>query len=457
LRVTTTANLGAYVSFLGAGPSTANVGGLAGVYTIPAIHNKVTAVFTNTVTLSPYRGAGRPEASYVIERMIDLAARELKMDAVELRRRNMIPPDKMPYKTALIFTYDCGEFEKCMDKCLALADVAGFAKRKDEARTRGKLRGLGISYTIEQAAAPQTETAELRFDPGGTATILVGTTPHGQGHETIYKQLVCEKLGLSPDTVRVIEGDTDKVSYGTGTGGSRTATIGTMAVYEATQKVIAKGKKLAAHLLEAGEGDIDFIEGNYSVVGTDKRISFVDVAKGAFNEGKLPKGFEAGLYETATYLPTAANYPNGCHISEVEIDPDTGKIDLVKYSVVDDVGFELNPMCVHGQIHGGVAQGAGQALMEAIVYDTKGQLLSGSFMDYAMPRAEHFPEIATGSHPVLTRTNALGVKGAGEGGTVGALPSVMNAINDALAPLGIRHLEMPCTAERVWRAVRDAR
>jgi carbon-monoxide dehydrogenase large subunit len=456
LRVTTTANLGAYLSFLGTGPSTANIGGLAGVYTIPAIQSRVTGVFTNTVTVSPYRGAGRPEASYIIERMIDLAARKLKIPGAELRRRNMIPPDAMPYKTALVFTYDCGEFEKVMDKCMDLADTKGFATRRDEAKARGRLRGLGMSCTIEQAAGPQTETAEMRFDPSGTVTVLVGTTPHGQGHETIYKQLVCEKLGIAPEKVRVVEGDTDKISFGTGTGGSRTATIGTMAVFEATQKIIDKGKPLAAHMLEAATGDIAFADGAYTVAGTDKTVAFLDVAKAAFDPAKTPKGFEPGFYETATYNPTKANYPNGCHISEVEIDPDTGKVEIVKYSVVDDVGFELNPMCVHGQIHGGVAQGIGQAIMEDIAYDENGQLLSGSFMDYAMPRANDLPNFATGSHPVLTKTNALGVKGAGEGGTVGALPSVMNAINDALAPLGIVHLEMPCTPERVWRAIRNA-
>ena len=368
----------------------------------------------------------------------------------------MIRPEQMPYRTALIFTYDCGEFEAVMDKCVAAADVKGFADRRRESARQGRLRGLGISYTIEQAAGPQPETCEMRFDPGGTLTLLVGTTPHGQGHETIYKQLVCEKLGITPDKVRVIEGDTDKVSFGTGTGGSRSATIGTMAVYEATLKVIAKGKTLAAHLLEAADSDITFEDGAYAVAGTDRKIAFVDVARAAF-ETKLPKGFEPGLYETATYNPTAPNYPNGCHICEVEIDVDTGQAEIVRYTVVDDVGFELNPMCVHGQIHGGVAQGLGQALMEQIVYDPQGQLLSGSFMDYAMPRAGDLPDIATGSHPVLTKTNALGVKGAGEGGTVGALPAVMNAVNDALGALGIRHLEMPCTAERLWRAIREAR
>ncbi len=456
LRVTTTANLGAYVSFMGMGPSTGNVGGLAGVYTIPAISNRVSAVFTNTVTLSPYRGAGRPEASYVIERMIDLAARELKIAPWELRRRNMIPPSAMPYKTALIFTYDCGEFEALMDEAMKRADVKGFGTRRDQSQKAGRLRGLGMSCTIEQAAAPQTETAELRFDPGGTLTILVGTTPHGQGHETIYKQLVCEKFDIAPEKVRVIEGDTDKVSFGTGTGGSRSATLGTMAVSAGVDKVLAKTKKIAAHMLEAAEADIASEPGKFTVAGTDKSVKFLDVVKSAFDPSKLPKGLEPGLYETATYDPKAPNYPNGCQIVEVEIEPDTGFVEVVKYTVVDDVGFEINPMCVHGQIHGGVAQGLGQALMEQIVYDDQGQLVTGTFMDYAMPKARHLPPIDTGSRPTFTHTNPLGIKGAGEGGTVGALPAVMNAVNDALAPLGVRHLEMPCTPERVWRAIQDA-
>jgi len=457
LRVTTNANLGAYVSFLGAGPPTGNTGGLAGLYTTPAINVRVSGVLSNTSPLSPYRGAGRPEAAYIVERMIQVAARELDLDPAELRRRNFIAPDAMPYKTPLTFTYDCGEFEALMDKCLENSDYRGFGARRDEASARGRARGIGISCTIEQAAAPQTETAEIRFDPSGTVTLLVGTTPHGQGHETIYKQLVCEKLGLAPEDIRVVEGDTDKVTFGTGTGGSRSASIGTSAVFEAVGKVVEKGRKIAAHMLEAAEADIEFEDGAFAVSGTDKRVAFVEVAKTSFQSAQLPEGVEPGLYEIATYDPKKANFPNGCHICEVEVEPETGTIEIARYTVVDDVGYELNPLLVKGQIMGGVTQGAGQILMENIVYDNdSGQLISGSFLDYAMPRADDFCAIEIEGRPVPTATNPLGVKGAGECGTVGALPAVMNAINDALLQLGVAHIDMPATPERVWRAIRDA-
>ncbi len=457
LRVTTNANLGAYVSFLGAGPPTGNTGGLAGLYTTPAINVRVSGVLSNTSPLSPYRGAGRPEASYVLERMIHVAARDLGLDPAELRRRNFIAPDQMPYKTPLTFTYDCGEFEALMDKALENSDYHGFAARRDEAAARGRLRGIGLSSTIEQAAAPQTETAEIRFDPSGTVTLLVGTTPHGQGHETIYKQLVCEKLGLAPEDIRVVEGDTDKVAFGTGTGGSRSASIGTSAVFEAVGKVIEKGRVIAAHMLEAAEADMEFEDGEFTVSGTDKKISFTEVAKTAFVSAKLPDGVEPGLYEIATYDPKKANFPNGCHICEVEIEPETGAIEIARYTVVDDVGYELNPLLVHGQIMGGVAQGAGQILMEDIVYDAdSGQLISGSFLDYAMPRADDLCAIDVEGRPVPTETNPLGVKGAGECGTVGAMPAVMNAIVDALGQVGVAHIDMPATPERVWRAIRGA-
>lgn len=458
LRVKTSAALGAYVSLNGFGPPTNNLGGLAGVYTFQAIHVAVSGVFTNTTPLSPYRGAGRPEASYILERIIDIAARGLKIDPAELRRRNFIPPTAMPYKTALTFTYDCGEFETVFDKTLAKADYKGFAARRKQSEAAGKLRGIGLSYTIEAAAGPSTETAELRFDPSGTAIILAGSTPHGQGHETIYKQLVCEKLGLAPEDIRVIEGDTDKVSFGTGTGGSRTAAIGTSAVLQATDKVIEKARKIAAHLLEASEQDIALEDGKFTIAGTDRSIAFKAVASAAFAPEKLPAGMEPGLFELATFNATKANFPNGCHICEVEIAPETGEIELVRYSVIDDCGVELNPLLVKGQVHGGIVQGAGQALMENMVYEADGgQLLTGSFMDYTMPRASDFCAFDVSAHPVPTKTNPLGVKGVGESGTVGALAAVMNAVNDALAPLGITHLEMPTTAARIWQAIQEAK
>ena len=462
LKVKTKANLGAYLAFLGAAAPTVNIGGFAGVYTTKALHVEVTGVLTNTSPLSPYRGAGRPEASYILERMIDIAASRLGIDPTELRRRNLIPSDAMPYKTPLIFTYDCGEFEIVMDKALAAADYMGFAERRAQSELRGKLRGVGVSCTIEIAASPQAatqlETAEMRFDPSGTLTILVGTTPHGQGHETIYKQVVCGKLGLDPDLIRVIEGDTDKIAYGTGTGGSRSAAIGSGAVVQATDKVIAKTIKIAAHLLEASVEDITFEDGEFVITGTDRSMSFTDASVAAFNMENLPDGMEPGLSELATYTLDAGNFPNGCHVCEVEIDPETGMVELMQYKIVDDCGVELNPLLVKGQVHGGIAQGAGQALMENMVYDSEtGQLLSGSFMDYAMPRADNFCDFDVGGHPVPTKSNILGVKGVGEAGTVGGLAAVMNAVNDALAGLGVEHLEMPATPERVWAAIRDAK
>ena len=458
MGVETSAALGAYVAFLGIGAPTGNVGGLAGVYTTPALHVAVSAVMTNTSPTSPYRGAGRPEASYILERTIDIAAGRLGIDPVELRRRNMISPDQMPYKTPLTFEYDCGEFEAVLNKTLKKANYDGFAARRSESEAAGKLRGIGISCTIERAAAAQLETAELRFDPAGDATILIGTTPHGQGHETIYKQIVCGTLGLDPERVRVIEGDTDAVSFGTGTGGSRTATIGSAAVLRAMEKVIDKTKKIAAHTMEVAKEDVTFEEGQFTIAGTDRSMTFLDVAALAFDPFKLPPDIEPTLAELASYSPEVENFPNGCHIVEVEIEPETGEVELSRYSVVDDCGLELNPLLVKGQVHGGIAQGVGQALMENMVYHRdSGQLISGSFMDYSMPRANDLCDYDVGAHPVLTKTNPLGVKGVGEAGTVGALAAVMNAINNALAALGIEHFEMPATPDRVWKAIDEAR
>ena len=458
MGVETSAAVGAYLAFLGMGAPTGNVGGLAGVYTTPAMHVGVSAVLTNTSPTSPYRGAGRPEASYILERTIDIAAGRLGIDPVALRRRNMIPADQLPYKTPLTFTYDCGEFEAVLDKTLAKADYDGFAVRRAQTEAAGKLRGIGVSCTIERAAAAQLETAELRFDPSGDAAILIGTTPHGQGHETIYKQIVCGTLGLDPERVRVVEGDTDAVSFGTGTGGSRTATIGSGAVLKAMDKVIHKTRKIAAHALEAAAEDIVFEGAEFAIAGTDRRMPFLDAVALAFDPANLPPDMEPTLAELASYAPEVANYPNGCHIVEVEITPETGEIALDRYSVVDDCGLEINPLLVKGQVHGGIAQGVGQALMENMVYDrNSGQLLSGSFMDYSMPRAGDLCDYDVGAHPVLTKTNPLGVKGVGEAGTVGALAAVMNAINNALAPLGIEHLEMPATPDRVWKAIAAAR
>jgi carbon-monoxide dehydrogenase large subunit len=458
LRARTLANVGAYVSSDRNLLATfSNVPTLVGVYAFPAAHAQVLSVLSNTNSTAPYRGAGRPEATYVVERLIDDAAAELGMDRVELRRKNLIPTSAMPYKNALGVTYDCGDFPAMLDKALKLGDVAGFAARRAAARARGTLRGLAIVNAIERAAGPQPEFAEVRFAPSGTATLLMGTKNQGQGHETTFKQILHERLGIDPADVRYIDGDTDRVAFGMGSMGSRSTVIGGTAVWMAAGKVIAKCKKIAAKMLEAAEADITFGDGKFSVVGTDRAVVLKDVARAAFQPAQLPKGMEPGLYETGTFVPANDTWPNGCHVCEVEIDPDTGAVALASYVIVDDVGTVINPLTLKGQIHGGVAQGVGQALMEQVVYDREsGQLLTASFMDYAMPRADDFCDIHIESSPVPTALNPLGAKGAGEAGTVGALPAVMNAVIDALAPLGVRQLDMPASAERVWHAIHAA-
>ncbi len=461
LRLEMLANIGAYVG------SDRNllspfgmIGTVLGVYKIPKAYINVVGVLSNTNPTAPYRGAGRPEAIYLIERLIDDAARELGVDKVELRRRNMLPESALPYQSPVGPFYDCGEFEKNMDMALKLADVAGFKARLEESKTRGRLRGLGIVNAIEQAAGPaQPEYAEIRFNPSGTAALLMGTKAQGQGHETMFKQILHERLGIDPNEVQYIDGDTDRVAFGMGTNGSRSTVLGGSAVFMAADKIIAKGKVLAGHLLEAGEQDIDFTDGNFTIKGTDKSVSLKEVAKAAFNPTKWPKsGFEGGLYENATFKAEKDTYPNGCHVCEVEIDPDTGEVKLDRYAVVDDVGTVMNPTGLKGQIHGGVAQGVGQILSEQVIWDREsGQLLTASFLDYAMPRADTMCNMEVKSNPVPTRYNPLGAKGAGEAGTVGAMPAVMNAVIDALAPLGVTDVPMPATAQNVWRAIEQAK
>ncbi|HXX25264.1 MAG TPA: xanthine dehydrogenase family protein molybdopterin-binding subunit [Pseudolabrys sp.] len=456
LRVRNAAAVGAYLQnnmpafFL-------NAGTLAGTYRTPAIYVEALGVFTNTNPMRPYRGNGRPEAGYVIERMIDLAAAEMKIDPIDLRRRNYIKPSEMPFKTGLTFTYDCGEFEKNMDMTLELADYAGFDRRRKEARKHGKLRGIGISNTIERAAAPGTEGAEVRFDKSGGATLFAGSNSQGQGHETVFKQLVADRLGLHPDDLRYIQGDTDLVFYGEGTGGSRSATMGGSAFSRATDKVIEKATAIAAHALKVDPADIKFADGVFSSTKTNRTMTIKEVAADAQVPAKLPPTMEPGLAATAVYKAPVQNFPNGCHICEVEIDIETGETAIVRYSVVDDVGTVLNPLLLHGQIHGGVAQGVGQVLMEDIHFDASGQMVTASFMDYAMPRAHNLCAMDVESNPVPTKTNPLGTKGAGEAGCVGALPAVANAVINALAEFGIRHIEMPATSERIWRAMQGGK
>jgi aerobic carbon-monoxide dehydrogenase large subunit len=460
LRVRTLANVGAYVSSDRNLLSTfANVHTLSGVYDIPAAHVTINCVMSNTNATAPYRGAGRPESIYIMERLIDDTARELGMDRIALRRKNIIASTSMPYRNPFGSTYDCGEFARGMDMALQAINYDGFEARRAESAARGMLRGIGVVNAIESAASPmQQEFAEIRFNPSGSAIVMIGTKHQGQGHETLFKQIVHERLGLDPSEVQFIDGDTDRVSFGMGTNGSRSTVVGGTALWRAADKIIAKGKKIAAHLLEASSDDIEFADGVFNVAGADMKVSLADVAKAAFLVPRLPAGFEGGFYETATFAPSSDTYPNGTHVCEVEVDPLTGSVAVLDYVVADDVGTMINPAGVKGQIHGGVAQGLGQALMEQVVYDREtGQLLSGSFMDYAMPRASDMPMVRVKSNAVPTALNPLGAKGAGEAGTVGAIPSVINAIIDALSPLGVTTIEMPATSGKIWAAIRAAR
>jgi carbon-monoxide dehydrogenase large subunit len=458
LRVRNVSNIGAYLAPGGIISPTMHLGGLAGTYTTPAIYVEVSAVFSNTTSIGPYRGSGRPEASYVVERLIDNAAREMNIDRAEIRRRNTVPPSAMPFKTGLTYTLDCGEFEKNLDMSLKLADYAGFEKRRVEARGRGKLRGIGIANIIEQTSQAMGETVMVKFDPGGTVTVIPGSSSHGQGHDTMYKIIISHKLGLDEADIRVATVDTDLAPDGGGTFASRTAVLGGSAAAISADKIIAKARKIAANALEVNEGDVEFADGTFTVIGTDRAISMKEVAQASYVPSRLPKGLETGLCETTSFSPEVPNFPNGCHICEVEIDPETGASQVIRYSVVDDVGTVINQLTLEGQIHGGVVQGVGQAFTEHLVYDARsGQLVTGSFMDYGMPRADDMGEFALDENPVPTKTNPLGVKGAGEAGNVGALAAIMNAVVDALSPLGITHIDMPATPEKVWRAIRDAR
>lgn len=462
LKVRTKANLGAYLGFNTPHSPTNNLGGLSGVYTTPAIHAEVLGVYTNTQPTAPYRGAGRPEATYAIERVIDLAAHELGIDPVELRRRNLIPAAAMPYDTGFLFVYDTGDFERNMDIALEASDYAGFPARRQESEARGMLRGISLINAIEIAGGPfrntNEEGAEIRFDTGGGVTLLMGTQNHGQGHETAFRQMAVEFLGVKPEAVRVTSGDTDQVIHGRGTFGSRSAMAGGLALRRAADKVIARAREIAAHLLEADPDQIDFADGTFHVRDTNRNMRIEEIARASFTRGKLPINWDMGLGATAIVVPPEANFPNGVHVCEVEIDPATGRVTIERYLVVDDVGTVVNPMMVKGQIHGGVAQGIGQAAGEEIVFDPESaQLLTGSFMDYPMPRASDLPMIDVISNPVPSTNNALGIKGAGEAGAVGALSAYINAVVNALSALGVTHLDMPATPYRVWQAIEDAR
>jgi aerobic carbon-monoxide dehydrogenase large subunit len=457
LKVATIA-MGAYLSNFAPEIPTGSGGVMfSGVYAIPAIHVAVKGVFTHTVPVDAYRGAGRPEATYAIERLIDFAARRLGVAPQELRRRNFIRPEAMPYTTPLGLVYDSGDFGRNMVDALAAADATGFPARRAASLSRGRYRGFGHAVYIEQSGMPPDEFAELRFDPSGGLTILMGTQSSGQGHQTAYAQLAADRLRLPLEKIRVLQGDTDAIGFGRGTGGSRSLPVGGAALANAAEKLIAKGRRIAAHLLEAAEADLGFVDGAFRISGTDREIGIEAVARTAFNPAALPADVEPGFAESGHFTPPAPTFPNGCHVCEVEIEPESGQVDIVRYLVVDDFGTVVNPLLLTGQVQGGIAQGVGQAMLEHCVFDPQtGQLVTGSLTDYCLPRADDLPAIEFAYNVVPCRTNPLGLKGAGEAGAIGAPPALVNAIVDALTPLGIEHIDMPVTPERLWQAIRTA-
>ena len=458
LSVDTRADLGAYLSLYGpAIPTVAGSGMLAGLYTTPAIHVRVRAYFTNTLPVDAYRGAGRPEAAYLVERLVDECAKATGIDRAEIRRRNFAPSSAMPFTTALGETYDSGDFAAHLDKALAGAGWATVEARKADSRKAGLLRGIGISTYVEACGGGGPEWADMRVNPDGTVTVPIGTRSTGQGHETAYSQLVTQALGIDNELVTVIQGDTAAIENGAGTDGSRSLPAGGSALQAAIDVVIEKGKRIAAHALEAAEADIELADGRFTVAGTDRSISLADVARRAEDPSQLPEGMEPGLSASESYKPKASTYPNGTHVCEVEIDPDTGIVRVDRYTVVDDFGEVVNPMLLQGQVHGGVAQGIGQALYERVVYDDDAQLVSGSLMDYCLPRADDLPMVGFAMSPTRCTTNPLGVKGCGEAGAIGAPPAVINAVLDALAPVGVTGIDMPATPERVWAAIQAAK
>jgi len=427
------------------------------VYDIPAVSVTSSLVLTNTAPTVPYRGAGRPEAVYIMERLVDQAAREMGIDPAEMRAKNLIRPDSFPYQTKTGWTYDTGNYAAAMAKCQALADWAGYAARRTASEAAGKRRGRGIVYYVDNTGI-FNERMELRFDPDGELTILAGTLSHGQGHETSYAQMAADWLGVPEDKIHLAQADTDEVAIGRGTYASRSMMVGGSALRAASDEVIERGKRFAAHFLEAAAADIVFGDGNFTIAGTDRGMPIAQVAQMSFIPMGLPAELGVGLMGAGAFAADVPSFPNGCHVCEVELDPETGAVTLDRYAVVDDIGTVVNPLLAMGQIMGGVAQGTGQALCEDIVYDgASGQQLSGTLMDYAIPRADTMPVIAVDFSPVPSLSNPLGIKGVGEGGTVAATPTVMNAILDALAPLGVADVAMPATPERIWRAIQGAK
>ena len=456
VRLTGYGNLGA--TYGAPGPATRNaVRNTLGVYKTPQIEVSTKCVFTNTTPVGAYRGAGRPEANYYMERLVEAAAAEMGIDRVELRRRNHIPPEAMPYKAPNGTTYDSGDFTNLLNEALQLADWNGFAARQAESRARGRLRGRGISDYLELTGPPGREMGGIRFEPNGDVTIITGTLDYGQGHWSPFAQVLATRLGIPFRRIRLLQGDSDELIAGGGTGGSKSMMTSGVAIVEAGEKVVEAGKQIAAHVLEAAVADIEFRAGHFVISGTDRSVGIMELAEKIRDGLELPPGLPQSLDVANISDGPPSAFPNGCHIAEVEIDPETGVVEVVRYSFVNDFGVVINPLLVTGQAHGGIVQGIGQALREHTVYDEHGQLLTGSYMDYAMPRADDAPLFVNASHPVPAKTNPLGAKGCGEAGCAGALPSVMNALVDALSEYGIRHLDMPATPERVWRTIRKAR
>ncbi len=457
VRVTGYGNVGAYLTNAATVPPSINaVKNIVGVYGTDLVEVDTRCVYTNTTPVGPYRGAGRPEGNYYMERLVETAAREMGLDPLALRRRNLVRPDQMPYATPAATTYDSGEFPAVLDKALAAADWDGFPARRAASRARGLLRGRGIGQYLEVTAPPSREMGGLRFEADGTVTIITGTLDYGQGHASPFAQVLVAKLGIPFERIRLLQGDSDELIAGGGTGGSKSIMASGAAIVEASALVVEKGRKAAAHVLEAAEADIEFAidesGGHFRIIGTDRRITVLDLAA-QLRGATLPKGVPNSLDVQHIHEGAPSAFPNGCHVSEVEIDPETGQVAVVAYTMVNDFGVQINPLLVAGQAHGGVLQGIGQALFEEVRFDDSGQPITGSYMDYALARAADAPPFLVSSHPVPAKTNLLGAKGCGEAGCAGSLPSVMNAIVDALAECGVRHLDMPATPERVWQAI----
>lgn len=450
-------NLGAYITGVAPSPLSLNTGkNFSSVYRTPLMAVDIKTVLTNTTLMGAYRGAGRPEANYYMERLIDRAADEMGINRLTLRKRNFIKPNQMPFAASSGVTYDSGDFQAVFNKALDISDHENFAKRKKESKKAGKLRGIAVGSYLEVTAPPSPELGKIVFDPDGTVQLVTGTLDYGQGHATPFAQVLCAQLGVPFERVKLVQGDSDIVHAGNGTGGSRSITASGMAIVEASKLVIEKGKRAAAHMLEASEADIEFEGGRFTIAGTDRSIDIMELAR-KLHDGKVPDGVPDSLDVDHTSEPVPSAFPNGCHVAEVEIDPETGVVEIVRYSAVNDFGTVVNPMLVAGQLHGGVVQGIGQALMEQIRYDDSGQPITGSLMDYALPRAGDVPNMTVGDHPVPATTNPLGSKGCGEAGCAGSLSTVVNAVLDALSDYGIKHIDMPLTPERVWRAIQDAK